>query len=298
MRKEVLAPDERPRVLGERWHLDGLMLPKSGVYDHVMVAIDGATKYVIIKQATGESARAATDLLMEIIRRFGRPQRVVSDQGSAFTSKAFQMACNIQSIRFTPIATGQPQANGMVERENRTILDVMSIICNGIGKTWSKYVGEVEYALNTRISTSTKHSPYELVYGRRPPGPVYIDLVRNWTQETQKKETLENLRRRIYVLQQLAYENQKEAAKVQQDQHDRHAQEHRFKVGDLVIQRKEDEQGVVGKLNWNWKGPYKVIEVIGPVTYRLEDENGKKLPGSAHSKDLAKIDRPSEQRSS
>jgi len=55
-RKEVLAPDARPKVLGERWHLDGQALPDSGKYNLAMVAIDGATKYVIIKQATGESA--------------------------------------------------------------------------------------------------------------------------------------------------------------------------------------------------------------------------------------------------
>ena len=291
-RKEVLAPDERPRVLGERWHLDGLALPTSGKYNHLMVAVDGATKYVIIKQATGESARAATDLLMEIIRRFGRPQRIVSDKGTAFTSKAFSMACEIQGIKFSTVATGRPQGNGMVERENRTILDTMSIMCNGIGKSWAKYVGEVEFALNTRVSEVTKHSPYELVYGRLPPGPIYIDMIRNWEQETEGREDLESLRRRIYLLQQTAYENQREAAELQRKNHDKHAVEHRFKIGDKVVVRKEnrDEVGVMGKLSWNWKGPYKISEVVGPVTYRLEDMNGKKLKGVAHSEDLAKMD--------
>jgi len=72
----------------------------------------------------------------------------LSDNGSAFTSKAFGMACRLQGIKFTPVATGQPQGNGMVERVNQTIMDAMSIICNGIGKTWARYVGEVEYAKN------------------------------------------------------------------------------------------------------------------------------------------------------
>jgi len=117
-------------------------------------------------------------------------------------------------------------------------------------------------------------------------------MLRNWEQETEGKETLENLRRRIYLLQQVAYENQKEAAEIQQRNHNAHAQEHRFKVGDIVILRKEnrEEQGVIGKLNWNWRGPYKIAEVVGPVTYRLEDENGKKIPGTAHSQNLAKLD--------
>jgi len=232
IRREVLAPDDRPRVLGERWHLDGLELPKSGVYNHLIVAIDGATKYVILKQATGETARAACDVLMEIVRRFGRPQRVVSDRGTAFTSKAFEMTCNLLGIKYTPIATGQPQANGMVERENRTILDALSIACRGEGSQWAKVVGEVEYILNTRISNATGHSPYELVYGRLPPGPIYIDTLRNWEHEVKGKEKLENLKRRIEFLQQGAFDNQEKASITQQRFHNQHAQSHSFHVAE------------------------------------------------------------------
>ena len=271
-------------------------LPKSGVYNHLIVAIDGATKYIVLKQATGETARAACNLLMEIVRRCGRPQRVVSDRGTAFTSKAFQTTCELQGIKFKPIETGRPRANGMVERENKTILDALSIMCNGIGKEWAKYVGEVEYALNTRVSSVTGHSPYELVFGRLPPGPVYIDTLRNWEERTKGKENLDIIKKRIILLQQEAYENQKRAADIQQRNHDQHAQRHVFKVGDKVMHRKKnrDEQGVIGKLNWNWRGPYTIKEVINPVTYKLQDEDGDEMEGTAHSQDLLKIEEPVE----
>ena len=56
--KEKLAPDERPLVLGGRWHIDGLQLPPSGNYDHLMVDTDIATKYVIIKSCKEETAES------------------------------------------------------------------------------------------------------------------------------------------------------------------------------------------------------------------------------------------------
>ena len=62
---ETLAPEERPIALGGRWHIDGLLLEKSGSYDHLMVAVDAATKYAILKPAKGESAEAASKILME-----------------------------------------------------------------------------------------------------------------------------------------------------------------------------------------------------------------------------------------
>ncbi len=117
-------------------------------------------------------------------------------------------------------------------------------------------------------------------------------MLRNWREETMGQERLENLRKRIYLLQQEAFENQRIAAEIQQSNHNQQAVSHHFEVGDKVILRKElrEEQGVIGKLNWCWRGPYVVTEVINPVTYRLANQEGKDLSGTAHAMDMAKIE--------
>ena len=58
----------------------------------------------------------------------------------------------------------------------------------------------------------------------------------------------------------------------------------------MLRKENRNEQGVIGKLNWNWKGPYEVVEVINPVTYRLKDEEGKVLANTAHSTELLKYE--------
>ena len=73
--EERMAPDTRPMALGDRWHIDGLYLPESFGYDHLLVATDVATKYVVLNKSLGETAQAVTDLLMEISTRFGPPNR-------------------------------------------------------------------------------------------------------------------------------------------------------------------------------------------------------------------------------
>ena len=120
--REMLTPDERPIMFGGRWHIDGLALEQSGRYDHLMVATDAATKYVILRPSAGETAEAAAAILMDIVRRFGRPIEVTTDRGRAFTSDLFLKTCEGMFVRFKPVGTGQPQANGMVERVNRTLM--------------------------------------------------------------------------------------------------------------------------------------------------------------------------------
>jgi len=82
-------------------------------------------------------------------------------------------------------------------------------MCKGDDSIWANYVKEIEYAYNTRISSVTRFSPYELVYGRLPPGPVYIDPIRKEERENMTTDqSVIQLRERINVLEQLAHDNQ------------------------------------------------------------------------------------------
>jgi len=227
--KESMAPDYRPFFLGGRWHIDGLELPPSGNYDHLLEATDVATKYVILKPAKGETKNAAIGILADIIRRFGPPKEITTDRGRAFMSKLFMEACKGYFIEFKPVAVGQPQADGIVERVNRTITDIAAMLTKEEWKQWAKYVGEIEYAINTRVSSVTKHSPYELVFGRVPPNPNYIDILGpEGEKDRAEKEQLRTLRNRISVLQQIAHENQMEAAEQQRSYYEAHATAHTF----------------------------------------------------------------------
>jgi len=160
--KATLAPDERPLELGGRWHIDGLYMSVSEDFDHLMVVVDVATKYIILRASKGEASDAASAFVMEIVRRFGRPKEITSDKGRAFINELFRETCKNLFIQFKPIAVGRPQADGMVERVNRTITDAASMLLKGDPAKWADHVGEIEYIMNTRVSSVTKFSPYGL----------------------------------------------------------------------------------------------------------------------------------------
>ena len=55
--------------------------------------------------------------------------------------------------------------------------------------------------------------------------------------------------------------------------HDKHVRKRDLNVGDLVLRRRQSNQGC-HKLTPPWEGPYVVAEVLKPGTYKLADEKG------------------------
>ncbi|XP_074342744.1 uncharacterized protein LOC141680410 [Apium graveolens] len=63
-----------------------------------------------------------------------------------------------------------------------------------------------------------------------------------------------------------------------------------FGVGDLVLWELAASMLTrQGKLQLNWEGPYKVIEVIRPRTYKLETEAGEAIRNTWHACRLRKF---------
>jgi hypothetical protein len=50
--------------------------------------------------------------------------------------------------------------------------------------------------------------------------------------------------------------------------HDRNAKECSFNIGDLVLRRIQNTEGL-HKLSWPWEGPFIVEKVTGPGSYHL-----------------------------
>ena len=64
-----------------------------------------------------------------------------------------------------------PQTNGQVERGNDVIKNMISMYVNEYHTDWNDYLLFVTFAYNTTVQTSTKMSPFELMYGRKVTTP-------------------------------------------------------------------------------------------------------------------------------
>jgi hypothetical protein len=59
--------------------------------------------------------------------------------------------------------------------------------------------------------------------------------------------------------------------------HNRNVRERSFNMGDLVLCRIQTTKGM-HKLSAPWEGPFVVMEVVSPSTYRLQWANGQGVP--------------------
>jgi hypothetical protein len=61
--------------------------------------------------------------------------------------------------------------------------------------------------------------------------------------------------------------------------HDRNVKEHSFNIGDLVLHRIQNTEGL-HKLSSPWEGPFTVAKVTGPGSYRLQTLEGEDVSNS------------------
>ena len=99
--------------------------------------------------------------------RFGIPQELHSDQGRNFESTLVSTLCNAFGIKKTRTFAYHPQAEGLVERSNRKLLDILRSYIQR-EDDWEKYLPFMLYAYNTSIYSSTDTLPFKLMYGREP----------------------------------------------------------------------------------------------------------------------------------
>ena len=69
-------------------------------------------------------------------------------------------------------STSHPQTDGQTEVVNRTLSTLLLDITKKNLKTWEDCLPHVEFAYNRSIHSTTKFSPFEMVYGFNPLSPL------------------------------------------------------------------------------------------------------------------------------
>ncbi|KAL7298370.1 hypothetical protein TKK_0008711 [Trichogramma kaykai] len=124
----------------------------------------GSRPFQIIHVDHIESCKdTSCDQVVKILDRFcityGAPERLILGRGTCFTAKGFEDFCKSQGIKHTLNSPRHAQANGQVERVNRTLIPTIQ------AKDWDSVTKKVEMCLNTTFNKSTNQTPFETLYG-------------------------------------------------------------------------------------------------------------------------------------
>jgi hypothetical protein len=84
--------------------------------------------------------------------------------------------CDVMGITKTRTTVYHPQCDGQVERQNRTLQDMLAAFCTKHGNDWDLRLNTVVFAYNTSRQESLQTSPFEIVFGHIPRLPLELEL--------------------------------------------------------------------------------------------------------------------------
>ncbi|XP_076919660.1 uncharacterized protein LOC143580553 [Bidens hawaiensis] len=266
-----------------KWAIDimGPFPEAPGRVKFLIVAIDYFTKWVEAKPIASITAANIKKFLWEfIIYRFGLLQEFISDNGTQFADDGLQAW--LKKLHTTQVFTSvaHPQANGQVERANRTIKDGIKarVVTKRIG--WVDELPHVLWALRTQKKTINSETPFSLTYGTEAMilAEIGVPSARTLSADNIEEELRMNLnlleeRRELELIREHNYKRQL------QNYYDSRVQKCNSDAEDFIFRNNEASgQEPSSKLAPTWEDSYKVKEVLSKGVYKLEKLDGTEIP--------------------
>ncbi len=168
-----IRPALQPIPVGGPFHrvgVDVLQLPLTlDGNQYAVVFIDYLTKWVEVFAVADQKAETIAKLLVEgVICRRGAPQELLSDHGANFLSDLVLEVCKLFDIKKVNTSGYHPQTNGLCERFNSTLIQMLSKTVERYSHDWDRHLSYVLYAYRISVQEYTKESPFFLLCGRDP----------------------------------------------------------------------------------------------------------------------------------
>lgn len=243
-----------------------LTLTESG-NKHIVVFIDYFTKYIEAFAVPDITALTIAKLFVQkIVCRHGAPTILQSDRGTDFTSKLMHEISKLMNTKQLHTTAYHPMCNGEVERANQTLIIRIRMYVNAGHTDWDVHLPFSVFATNINQNESTKYSPFELIYGRKPMLP--IDAVLNYEKPVYLIDTIDyadqvkmHFTTALTIIQKTISDAQKKYSK----SYDKKATDTTYKVGDMILKDvRYGKRGLTAKLLPTFEGPYEVIDVKYP----------------------------------
>lgn len=189
-----------------------------------------------------------------------------------FTSKEFAEALARHQIDHGMISVEHPQANGLCERTNKTLLGILAACVGSRHEEWDSELERAVGCFNRAYQETTKMTPFELVFGRKPVNSENVVFPRCLFSggDLRSFKEVEELRRE-------AVERTRTAQLKQANHFNRnHIPAKPLPIGSLVlVRRNQQRKGNCSKFAPKFVGPFRIERQIGAGTYTVADVPGR-----------------------
>lgn len=246
----------------------------------IITLIDLFSKWCEAIAVHDQVSAKVIDFLDETFLRFGFPARLVHDRGPNFMSKEFQDYLTSRGIKSCKTSGYRPQSNGNVERMNRTLIVTLSKYANDNRTNWDVNLKKALSCYNRTVQSSTKRSPYEIIFATKPALPIdnMLGLRINPGREREAREQFARSIRFSVV------DEIKKSHEESKRRYDEKVKKVDIRPGDEVLIAPTELHQKIHKLNpKQYTGPFKVLEMTSPVNLKLKStENVHDKPFIIH----------------
>lgn len=254
-------------------YLGPLPRTKNG-HRFVFVLVDAFTRFVWLIPSKGTTSAITINHLSSIFASFGPPRTLVTDNATGFKSREFRGFCFGHGIRHITTTPYYPQPS-FAERINRNLKSALVIYHSRSQKRWDSSLSWLSLAFNTAYHEAHKTTPAKLMFSYEVNSPLsnlwcLNDLLPERVEPDDLRARWESARRNILL-----------AHKRQAVRYNRGRHAVKLAIGDEVYVKNvwgqsSAAQGITGKMLPRFVGPYKVIKVLNPVSFLLQEKGTRK----------------------
>ncbi|XP_023288921.1 uncharacterized protein LOC111674083 [Orussus abietinus] len=242
----------KPRELASVDFYGPLPTGKGGV-KYIPAIIDVFSKVTALYALKRATAEATLKCLRDrYIPRFGTPKKLLSDQGTQFTSDKWREGLQQEGIQHILTSIRHPQANP-VERTNRELARYFRTFLNNQHSRWADWLDVLEDGINHAYHEATGCIPMQLHDDIRPPRPW-----ERWLESYPRN--IAHPERLVFAYKNITREGRRRAQ--------RFNKQHKiteYNVGDLVLVRalnvSKPEKNISAKFLPLYERPYEVARI-------------------------------------
>jgi len=146
-------------------------LPSSNGYFVIMVVVDRLAKYAHFAALKHHftTATVAKAFVANVVHLYGIPRSIVSDRDRVFLNSFLQALFPLQGTQLCMSSSYHPKSDGQTNMMDWTLEQYLRCFAGDQPKKWFEWFPWVEYNYNTSTHSSTKTTPFKVVYRTSPP---------------------------------------------------------------------------------------------------------------------------------
>ena len=238
-------------------------------YNGVLIIVDVATRFVILRPYQTKSADEIARLIFTVMCNFGIPKVIQSDNGREFRNQLLKHLGKLAHTQLRFTTPYHPRGNGVVERYVQTATNTLKKLIRGEERDWEQYIPAVQLSMNLHVSSLHQSRPFSLFFGRAPaPFDDYRSVVPSEPQCAELNARITHMQDLVFpAIHEGVIERQKIAAEKLNSQRSLVD----FPTGSWVMARDPRPKGKLAPI---FEGPFKVMKRSLGGSYLLEDTDG------------------------